>query len=72
MDYFPSWRYHRTEAPRLINDALEESTLGDEWADTPAAFAALAPLAETIAPPAEGESPPRLQFGRSKTEQEVS
>lgn len=35
---YPSWRYHRTADPVLCNDAAHDAELGDEWADTPAAF----------------------------------
>lgn len=48
---YPTWRYHATDAPRLIHSAEEEP--GDDWADTPAAFE----VAED-APPAE---PPKVK-----------
>lgn len=35
---FPSFRYHATLPPVIVNDPEEESKLGDGWADTPAAF----------------------------------
>ncbi|HCE10681.1 MAG TPA: hypothetical protein DEQ40_19135 [Oxalobacteraceae bacterium] len=38
IEKFPSWRYHRTLAPVLVNDPDEDVALGKEWADTPAAF----------------------------------
>lgn len=38
MKVFPSWRYHRTHAPRLIQNEHEDAALGDEWTDTPAVF----------------------------------
>ncbi len=40
---YPSWRYHRTLAPRVVRSPLEDDALGAEWADTPAAFAADGP-----------------------------
>ena len=40
--HFPTWRYHATEAPVLVNDPGELEALGAEWADTPAAFDAKA------------------------------
>lgn len=38
-DFYPSWRYHRTEKPRLVQNAEADAALGSDWADTPAAFA---------------------------------
>jgi len=35
---FPTWRYHATEAPRLVKDADALKVLGAGWKDTPAAF----------------------------------
>ena len=35
---YPSWRYHKTNEPELVNSAAEEKKLGKGWADTPAAF----------------------------------
>jgi len=40
--HFPSWRYHATEKPIVVNDPIEDEALGLEWADTPAAFDAVA------------------------------
>lgn len=34
---YPSWRYHRTEDPKLIHSAAEEA---EGWEDTPAKFEA--------------------------------
>jgi hypothetical protein len=36
---FPSWRYHRELPARIVASAEEDAALGEEWADTPAAFA---------------------------------
>lgn len=36
---YPSWRYHATQAPKLVHSKAESDALGKEWADTPAAFA---------------------------------
>ena len=44
---FPSWRYHRTEPARLVNDPAEDAELGDGWADTPAAFEQEEPAKKT-------------------------
>jgi hypothetical protein len=35
---FPAWRYHRTEAARIVPDQTASDGLGQEWAETPAAF----------------------------------
>jgi hypothetical protein len=35
---FHFWRYHATEAPRLIENEQQYKALGPGWADTPAAF----------------------------------
>lgn len=44
---FPTWRYHATEQPALVQDAAELQALGEGWADTPAAFeASAAPVPE--------------------------
>lgn len=39
MADYPSYRYHATEEPRIVQDADEEKALGAGWADSPAAFA---------------------------------
>lgn len=48
---YPTWRYHATEAPRLIHSAEEEP--GDDWADTPAAFdpPSVAEASDLVTPP---------------------
>jgi hypothetical protein len=48
---YPSWRYHRCEAPKLVQSKAEDLALGKDWADSPAALEAKtckppAPLAE--------------------------
>jgi hypothetical protein len=46
---FPSFRYHQTEEPIIVNSAEEAEALGAEWADTPAAFGTItAPSVEQI------------------------
>lgn len=35
---YPKFLYHRTEQPRIVQDADEQAALGPEWAETPAAF----------------------------------
>jgi hypothetical protein len=35
---YPSWRYHKSQEPRLVQNAEEDAKLGKEWADSPAAF----------------------------------
>lgn len=38
MAGYPSWRYHASEPPRIVNSEAEDNALGVEWADSPAAF----------------------------------
>ncbi len=38
MNTYPSWRYHRTEQPVVVNNPDEEAALGAGWEHTPAAF----------------------------------
>lgn len=40
---YPKWLYHRTAAPVIVQDPEEHAALGEEWADTPAAFVEDAP-----------------------------
>ena len=35
---FPSMRYHRTLAPVVVISPEHDEALGDQWADTPAAY----------------------------------
>ena len=35
---FPTWRYHATEAPKLVKDADALKALGPGWKDPSAAF----------------------------------
>jgi hypothetical protein len=35
---YPAARYHPTKPPVTVNSEEESDRLGDEWADTPAAF----------------------------------
>lgn len=35
---YPRWRYHRTQEPRIVYDVEQDKALGDDWANTPAAF----------------------------------
>ncbi len=37
--HYPKWLYHRTEAAQLVQDPDEQTALGADWAETPAAFA---------------------------------
>lgn len=32
---FPKWKYHRSEPARIVEDAVQESALGQGWADAP-------------------------------------
>ena len=38
MQSYPSWRYHRTAEPVIVEHPEADQALGGEWADTPAAF----------------------------------
>ena len=41
MKVYPSWRYHATEQPRIVDSPQHELEVADPqdgWADTPAAF----------------------------------
>lgn len=40
---YPSVRYHRERDPVTVESHEEHEALGDEWADTPAAFLAQEP-----------------------------
>jgi hypothetical protein len=51
---FPSWRYHRSEEPRLCKTPADEAALGPGWADSPAAFVDEPEPAETPAKPKKG------------------
>jgi len=35
---YPSFRYHATEEPKIVNSPEEEKELGKGWEDSPAAF----------------------------------
>lgn len=36
MIKFPTWKYHRSNKPKLVNNAEEEEDLGPGWYDSPA------------------------------------
>ena len=38
---YPSWRYHATLPPRIVQTQAEDKKLGKAWKDTPAAFIAV-------------------------------
>lgn len=65
---YPSWRYHRTERPRLIRSAAEEEV---GWADTPAAFDAPVITSKTrfVPAPEVGANGKRLTFGAQRKAQ---
>jgi hypothetical protein len=33
---YPKWLYHRTHAPKIVDDPEQHDALGDEWKDSPA------------------------------------
>ena len=35
---YPTWRYHRTQAPLLVQSPAVLLALGDDWVDNPGAF----------------------------------
>lgn len=35
---YPKWIYHKTEAPKIVNDEAEHAEAGEGWEETPAAF----------------------------------
>jgi hypothetical protein len=63
--YFPSWRYHATEAPRIVNDPIEDEALGEGWEHTPAAFLPAAEPAADATEPGSNEAEPKKR-GRKK------
>ena len=63
MSEYPSWRYHRTEKPRLVKNTAEDQALGRGWEDTPAKFKDEAP------PPPEPEvveEPKKKEFRKGR------
>lgn len=36
--FYPKWKYHATEKPRIVNSASEEKFLGAGWENSPAYF----------------------------------
>ena len=61
---FPSWRYHATEQPRIVNDEAEDKALGKGWADSPAKFDA-EPTAHD-GPYEDGAEPPKAAPKKGK------
>jgi hypothetical protein len=37
---YPKWMYHATLPACVVQDPIEQEELGDDWAETPAAFIA--------------------------------
>jgi hypothetical protein len=58
MAGYPSYRYHATEAPVVVNDEAEDKALGKGWADSPAAFEQAADEAD------EAEDAPKKGKGK--------
>ena len=63
MKVYPSWRYHSSDAPRLVyNEEEDAKLLAQGWADTPAAFtAAEKPAPEPIKVELIKKSKPKVQ-----------
>ncbi len=62
---FPKWKYHRTLPACIVNDATAEAELGEDWADSPAAFLGQsAPEPESPAAPVGAK--PEKKTGRKK------
>lgn len=63
MAGYPSYRYHATEDPRIVNDEAEDKALGKGWADSPAKVSA-EPTAHD-GPYDDGAEPPKAK-GKGK------
>nr|BFD63164.1 hypothetical protein BdHM001_18450 [Bdellovibrio sp. HM001] len=35
---YPKWIYHKTQAPKIVNNEVEHEQAGEGWEETPAAF----------------------------------
>jgi hypothetical protein len=49
---YPAWRHNREGDSKIVNSKAEDKKLGDDWADSPAAFE----MSEVPAQEAEPES----------------
>lgn len=58
QQHFPTWRYHRTEKPRVVHTPEELAALGDDWRHSPADFAPTA-AAGSAPTPAAVQAPPQ-------------
>ena len=36
--HYPKWIFHKTEAPKIVNNEVEHEQAGEGWEETPAAF----------------------------------
>jgi len=53
--HYPSWRYHRTLPPKIVQTPDEDQALGAEWSDSPA-FPEPEPVADAPDPAGEPEA----------------
>lgn len=63
---FPTWMYHRTEPARIVQDPAEKEALGEDWADTPAAFLPDEPAEQEALPDPAGPEADEKPVRRSR------
>lgn len=64
---YPSWRFHESEAPKLVHSDEEHDELGDEWSDVPVEKSC---EPEACEEPQFEESAPVVKKGRKPKKQE--
>lgn len=48
MSSYPKWLYHPTKDAQIVTDEAAHKALGDEWAESPAAFSKSVALEQAI------------------------